>query len=83
MKNFIKRFWSGLLATISVLLLAIAIWAVLTVATAMIIVSSPVLLVWAIHGSYKVASVTNVAKKFLDDLEEVLDNAEEELDNAD
>ncbi len=83
MKNFIKRFWGGLLATISVLLLVIAIWALFTVAAVMIIVSSPVILVWAIHGSYKVASVTDVAKKFLDDLEEVLDNAEEELDNAD
>jgi cobalamin biosynthesis protein CobD/CbiB len=79
MKNFIKRFWSGFLATVVMVTIAVVVWAFCTVATLVVVVFSPVILILAVHGSYKVTSVSTVAKKFLDDLEGVLDNAEKKL----
>ena len=79
----LKRFWRGFLLTIITVLLAITIWAFLTLAVVIVVVCSPVILILAIHGSYKLASVKDVAKSFLDQIEEALDNAEEELGNTD
>jgi cobalamin biosynthesis protein CobD/CbiB len=79
MKNFIKRFWGGLLATVVMVALAVVLWAFCTVAALAVVVLSPVILILSVHGSYKVASVGDAAKKFLDDLEGVIDNAENKL----
>ncbi len=79
----LKRFWRGLLITIVTVLLAVAIWAFLTLAVVLVVVASPMILILAIHGSYKLATIKDTAKSFLDHLEEALDNAEEELDNTD
>ena len=82
----LKRFWRGVLVTIVTVLLAITIWAFLTLAVVLVVVTSPVILILAIHGSYKLASVKDsvkdATKSFLDQLEEALDSAEKELDNA-
>ena len=79
MKNFLKRFWSGFLTTVLTVLIAVVVWLFFTLTVAVLVVASPVLLILAIHGSYKVASLGNATKKFLDDLEGVLEDAENKL----
>ena len=79
MKNFIKRFWSGLLATIVMVALAVVLWAFCTVAALAVVVLSPVILILSVHGSYKISSFGNTTKEFLNGFERIIENAEKKL----
>jgi Flp pilus assembly protein TadB len=53
MKKFLKCLWGGLVSTLTLLLLALVIWAFLTLAVVVVVVFSPVLFVLFVHLSYK------------------------------
>ena len=79
MKNFIKRFWSGLLTTVVMVAIATVVWALYTVAVLAVMIFSPVILILSVHGSYKISTFGNATKEFLNGFERIIENAEEKL----
>ena len=79
MKKFLKGLWSGFIVTITALLLAVVVWAFFTLALALAVVTSPILVIVATHWSYKIESLKDFAENFLDDLERVIGDAEDDL----
>ena len=74
MKKFLKCLWGGLVSTLTLLLLALVIWAFLTLSVTIVVVFSPVLFVLFVHWAYK-------ARSFIDFIKEVIAELEKEKDD--
>lgn len=76
MKKFLKCLWGGLVSTLTLLLLALVIWAFLTLAVVVVVVFSPVLFVLFVHLSYKATSFIDIVKEVIAELEKEKDDEE-------
>lgn len=76
MKEFLKCLWGGALSTLTMLLLALVVWASLTLVVVIVIVSSPVLFVLFVHWAYKARSLIDFLKEVIAELEREKDDEE-------